>query len=301
MSNAPVVNKQPTTIAELITSQMPAIAMAIGGNSDAERQRRAQRFARIALTAVRSTPKLGSCTMDSFAAALMTCAQLDLEPNTPQQLAHLIPYENRNKGIVECQFQIGYPGLMELAYRTGKVSTFHADVVYKSEVEQGLFRYTKGIQPTIHHEVDILGNAREGEIVAAYAAVTMKDGTNIFRVIDRKDAERAKSSSASMRGKPQYSPWTTSPDAMWMKTAIKRLCMFLPRTEQLSIAVDLDDKADRGESQVAQIDIAGSLNKAIEGAVVLDPDTVACPKTGEQQLMESCDSCPDKTGCPELA
>ena len=44
---------------------------------------------------------------------------------------------------------------------------------------------------------------------------------------------------------------------MWMKTAIKRLCSFLPRTEQLSLAVELDDKAERGETQWLNDDDAG--------------------------------------------
>lgn len=305
---ATTTTKQPATIGELITAQMPAIAMVIGGSTPAERQRRAERFARIALTAVRQNPKLAQCTQASFAAALMTCAQLDLEPNTPQQLAHLIPYKG------ECTFQPGYPGLMELAYRTGKVSAFHADVVYRKEVEDGLFRYTKGIKPTIHHEVDILGSAREGDIVAAYAVAEMKDGTTIFRVIDRKDVERAQRTSASMKGdKAQYSPWNTSPDAMWMKTAIKRLCSFLPRTEQLSLAIDLDDKAERGESQLPEVNPTTALNEAL-GAQVEPPTPEAepvksphihCPER-EGALTDivdeaTCNACKSRNGCPAWA
>ena len=306
-------SRRPATIADLITAQMPAIAMVIGGSTPAERQRRAERFARIALTAIRQNPKLAQCTQESFAAALMTCAQLDLEPNTPQQLAHLIPYGK------ECTFQPGYPGLMELAYRTGKVSAFHADVVYRKEVETGLFKYTKGIDPTIHHEVDILGDAREGEIVAAYAVAKMKDGNIIFRVIDRKDVERAQRTSASMKGdKAQYSPWTTSPDAMWMKTAIKRLCSFLPRTEQLSLAIDMDDKAERGEVQFPEVNPTVALNDALAAQTVepgeaaqepaptqetgqaplLGKDSIYCPNAETQVPLTNCETCKDRPGCP---
>ena len=112
--NAPT-RMQPQTIGQLIQGQIPAIAMVVGGTTKAERDRRAERFARICLTAVRNTPKLANCTMESFAASMMICAQLDLEPNTPQQLAFLIPFENRKRGIVECQFQVGYKGLLQLA------------------------------------------------------------------------------------------------------------------------------------------------------------------------------------------
>ena len=297
---ATTTQKKPATIGELITAQMPAIAMVIGGSTPAERQRRAERFARIALTAVRQNPKLAQCTQESFASALMTCAQLDLEPNTPQQLAHLIPYKG------ECTFQPGYPGLMELAYRTGKVSAFHADVVYRKEVESGLFKYTKGINPTIHHEVDVLGDSREGEIVAAYAVAQMKDGKTIFRVIDRKDVERAQRTSASAKGeKAQYSPWNTSPDAMWMKTAIKRLCSFLPRTEQLSTAIELDDKSERGESQLPEIPISTALNDALaqnkDKSAPSDAEpknTIWCPNADGDVARTDCDTCKSRDNCP---
>lgn len=310
-----VTRKSPGTIAELITQQMPAIAMVVGGSTSAERQRRAERFARIVLTAVNQNPKLAQCTQASFAAALMNVAQMDLEPNTPQQLAHLIPYENRKRGIIECQLQIGYPGLMELAYRTGKVANFNADVVYRKEVEAGLFRYTKGVKPTIHHECDLLGNTREGELVAAYASVEMKDGTNLFRVVDRKEVERAMK--ASQSAKIDYSPWKTDPESMWIKTAIKRLCKFLPRTEQLSLAVELDEKAERGESQLPQIPAATALNEALSNNMELPPseeiipeaqpktvDEIKMPETVEcrtgtmVRTAVECQKCDERGDCP---
>ena len=68
-----------------------------------------ERFTRIALSALNNTPQLKQCTPMSFISALLTAAQLGLEPNTPLGQAYLIPY--KNKGALECQFQIGYKGL----------------------------------------------------------------------------------------------------------------------------------------------------------------------------------------------
>lgn len=64
-----------------------------------------ERFTRIVTTALSSNPELGNCSPQSFLGAMMTAAQLGLEPNTPLGQAYLLPY--RNKGILECQFQIG--------------------------------------------------------------------------------------------------------------------------------------------------------------------------------------------------
>lgn len=64
-----------------------------------------ERFTRITLSALSSNPDLQQCTPQSFLGAMMTSAQLGLEPNTPLGQAYLLPY--RNKGVLECQFQLG--------------------------------------------------------------------------------------------------------------------------------------------------------------------------------------------------
>lgn len=66
-----------------------------------------ERFTRICMTAVTQNPDLGLCTPQSFAGAMLTAAQLGLEPNTPLGQAYLIPYNNGRTGTKECQFQIG--------------------------------------------------------------------------------------------------------------------------------------------------------------------------------------------------
>ena len=81
-----------------------------------------ERFTRIVLSALSTNPKLGQTTPQSFLAALMTAAQLGMEPNTPLGQAYLIPFYNNKTHCSECQFQLGYKGLIDLAYRSGEVS-----------------------------------------------------------------------------------------------------------------------------------------------------------------------------------
>ena len=98
-----------------------------------------ERFTRMVLSALSTNPKLAACTPKSFLGAMMSAAQLGLEPNTPLGQAYLIPY--RNKGVDEVQFQIGYKGLVDLAYRSGEVEVVQAQTVYendKFECEYGL-------------------------------------------------------------------------------------------------------------------------------------------------------------------
>ena len=97
------------TIPDMVKAMMPEIKKALPTVLTPER------FTRIALSALNNTPTLQQCTPISFLAALMNAAQLGLEPNTPLGQAYLIPY--KNKGKLECQFQIGYKGMIDLAYR----------------------------------------------------------------------------------------------------------------------------------------------------------------------------------------
>ena len=73
------------TIADLIKAMEPEIKRALPDVITPER------FTRMALSALNTTPKLKECTQMSFLAALMNAAQLGLEPNTPLGQAYLSP------------------------------------------------------------------------------------------------------------------------------------------------------------------------------------------------------------------
>ena len=103
---APVLKKS-MSIADLIKAMEPQIKRALPSTITVER------FTRIALSALNTTPKLKECTPMSFLSALMNAAQLGLEPNSPLGQAYLIPF--KNKGVYEVQFQLGYKGLLDLA------------------------------------------------------------------------------------------------------------------------------------------------------------------------------------------
>ena len=110
----PVKLTKSITIADMVKALEPEIRRALPAVLTPER------FIRMALSAINNTPELANCTPMSFIAviaALINAAQLGIEPNTPLGQAYLIPY--KNKGILECQFQLGYKGLIDLACRTG--------------------------------------------------------------------------------------------------------------------------------------------------------------------------------------
>ena len=86
-----------------------------------------ERFQRQALTVFNSNPQIQKCDPKSFLAAMMTAAQLGLELTPTLGQAYLIPYGG------QVQFQLGYRGLMELAYRSGRVKKIEAREVYEND------------------------------------------------------------------------------------------------------------------------------------------------------------------------
>ena len=96
-----VAEKKGKTIFDVIQSGAKQFATALPKHINSDR------FVRIAITTIRQNPKLAQCNQESLLGALMVSAQLGLEPGVLGQ-CYLIPYGR------ECQFQIGYKGMIEL-------------------------------------------------------------------------------------------------------------------------------------------------------------------------------------------
>ena len=177
-----------------------------------------ERFTRMVLSALSSTPKLADCSPQSFLAAMMTAAQLGVEPNTALGQAYLLPY--RNHGQMECQFQLGYKGLIDLAYRSGEVSVIQAHTVYENDV----FEYELGMDPKLRH---VPAKADRGEAVAYYAMFKTKDGGYGFEVMSVDDVQRHAQRYSKSYGSGS-SPWRSNFDEMAKKTVLKRALKYAP-------------------------------------------------------------------------
>ena len=85
----------------------------------------------------------------------MQAAQLGVEPNTPLGQAYLIPY--RNHGQLECQFQLGYKGLIDLAYRSGEITSISAHEVCENDD----FEYELSLDEKLKHKPALKANISE--------------------------------------------------------------------------------------------------------------------------------------------
>lgn len=201
------------------------------------------RLLRIAMTEARKNPMLLDCTQSSFIGAIIQTAQLGLEPGGALGHSYLVPFKNKRAGTQEVQLIVGYRGMMELAYRSPKVSHVMARAVYEGDK----FEYRYGMDEKLDHKPD--PDATGKDITHVYAIVFLKEGGKIFDVMERKEINAARSRSKSQ----DSGPWETDFEAMAKKSVVRRMFKFMPVSIELQQAVGIDEAGDRGEQDNGSI------------------------------------------------
>lgn len=245
-------NEGPKTIKTFIDGMVGEMSRAL------PRHMTADRMARIVLTEVRRVPDLAKCTQASFGGALMTCAQLGLEPGVTGE-AYLIPFRNRRKNCYEVQLIIGYQGMVKLYWQSPLARSLDAQTVYENDD----FDYAYGLDPKLSHTPKLTGD--RGNAIAYYAVARLNGGGSAFIVMSKSDVERIR---ARAQAKSD-GPWATDYDAMARKTAIRQLFKLLPRSPELSQAMT-HDGAVRTDLSEQAIDIEPEYPDAVEGEIVDD-------------------------------
>jgi recombination protein RecT len=186
------------------------------------------RFIRIALTALTKTPKLADCTQPSFFRCLLDLSSMGLEPDG--RSAYLIPYGN------ECTLILSYTGLIELARRSGEITSIRSELV----CEHDDFTWENG---KITHKVD--WRKPRGEIQAAYAEAILASGETQTATMtkDEIDGIRKRSKSGTS------GPWATDYGQMAKKTTLRRLCRLLP------LSANIVDHIEKDGDVRAEIDV----------------------------------------------
>lgn len=225
-----------------------------------------ERFTRIVLSAISSNPQLAQTTPQSFLGAMMTAAQLGVEPNTPLCEAWLLPYRNNKKGVMECQFQLGYKGMIDLAYRSGQISTIQAQVVYSNDE----FEYSYGLEPTLKH---VPASGDRGDAVYVYATFKTKDGGYGYEVMSMDDvrAHARRYSKAFSSG-----PWQTNFEEMAKKTVLKKCLKYAP--------LKSDFVRQMAQDETIKTEISEDMYSVQSEVIEIEPDEgipEADPATGE--------------------
>lgn len=183
---------------------------------------------RLAVGAIRGDEDLmGAARNDIgvFLREMKTAARLGLEPGTEQFYITARKSKKHNYALI-IKGIVGYQGIVELIYRAGAVSSVIVEVVR----ERDTFRYVPGRDDRPVHEIDWFGSDR-GALVGVYAYAVMKDGAiSKVVVLNRHRINEIKAKSDSKDSK--FSPWNTSEEAMWMKSAVRQLAKWVPTSAE---------------------------------------------------------------------
>ncbi len=198
----------------------------------------AERFVRMALTAFQRQPKLYECDPSSVMGCLVQAAQSGLSPSGISGECYLVPFENRKKGIMEAQFIPGYRGLMKVARRSGEVLSIAAEVVFTNDE----FRFEFGSMAKLYHKP---ATENRGDPQYVWALAKLKGMGEQFTVMTVADVEKIrKASKASQNG-----PWVSHWEEMAKKTVLRRLCKYLPISDDEMRLVELAAQEESGLPQ----------------------------------------------------
>lgn len=245
-TQAPAQKRQ-DPIGSLMEKLKPQMAVALPSTMNPER------VARIALTELRTNPKLAEAAQSnpaSFMGAMLKASALGMEVGNGLGHAYLLPFDKRSKQggqwvtvATETQLIIGYRGMIELARRSGQIESLYAVEVYNGEK----FTVSMGLTQDIIHERDFSGmvDMRPENVIAVYAVAKLKGGMVQFDVMTRVQVEAIRSRSKSK----DNGPWVTDWVEMAKKTVLRRLFKMLPvsvevQTKTESRAVSLETLAN---------------------------------------------------------
>ncbi|AJD28689.1 recombinase RecT [Clostridium botulinum] len=246
-----VVSKQTTQDIQLtpqkkmksaLEKMIPEIKKAVGKTMTPER------FSRIALSLFNGNPQFWEADTTSFLSALMQSAQCGLEPNTVLGEAYVIPYKNNKQGITEVNFQVGYKGILKMAFNTGEYEAIYAHEVRKGDE----FEYEYGLHKTlVHKPADIPSD----EVTHYYAVYKLKNGGFDFVVWSRERVEhhaREFSKNYTYKGNVnKNSVWAKNFDSMAKKTVLLDVLKYAPKSVEMAKALDLDYKAEAKEEKLS--------------------------------------------------
>jgi recombination protein RecT len=194
---------------------------------------------RMALMAASRQPDLLQCTQESILRALMDAASMGIAPGGVMGRGYLVPRWNSKSQKKEAQFDPGWRGLSDIAKRSGAVKRIDAKVVYEGDA----FDYVEGTEQMLRHVPTLDGE--RGGILAAYAIATFSDGEKQIEVMTRADLDKIRKSSAAKGG-----PWVDWPEEMSRKSAVRRLCKYLPYTPELEEALAKATEADVDDGHI---------------------------------------------------
>jgi recombination protein RecT len=216
--------------------------------------RKPDSFVTSALTAIGANDLLKDAEKSTVYTALMTAASMSLPINPNLGFAYLVPFKNNKKGVVECQFQMGYKGYIQLAQRSGKYKGIGAAPIYEGQLVENNPLYGFKFDFSVPAKSKPIGYAAHFELLNGFAKT-------YYMSIKEIEAHAGKFSQTYKRG---FGLWKDDFDSMATKTVLKLLISkYGPLSTEMERAV-LSDSAVVKDANTIDVDYVDNQSLSIE-------------------------------------
>ncbi|MBS69356.1 MAG: recombinase RecT [Pseudomonas sp.] len=238
----------------------------------------AKQLIRDIFTCMSNTPKLAICEPKSVLGAAMTCSQLGLRPGVGA-LGHawILPFWDSKTGGQRAQLIIGYKGYIELGHRSEQIASLHSRIVYANDEFD--MEYGAAEDRWVHKPYFTVGHDEPGAPRLFYAVGRLANGGySLADPMTLRQMEQHRDRFAMARDKQRnvVGPWRDHFEAMSQKTMLLRLMALMPKSTEISRALD-NDGAVRVDLDPGAIDEPTH----IDGEVIADDE--AAPDAGQSE------------------
>lgn len=219
-----VEKNQAPTMRDLVQAQQPAIEAQLAGaiNSGA--------FVRTALSVISQSPELQNADPKTVLGAIMLAAQLKLEIGPALGHFYLTPRKQHGKLI--CLPILGYQGVIELAYRSGRIEKIETFLIREGDkFDHGANSERGRFFDWVPADYD-----EQREWVGVVATAKLRGAGTVWSYLPKEKV---------LARRPSYwenGPWKSDEEAMVRKTAVRALAPYLPKSTDLGRAIEADEQ-----------------------------------------------------------
>lgn len=182
---------------------------------------------------LKSNTTLNACDPKSICGGILRIAQMGLEVGSMLGKVWLIPKAG------EATIMLGYRGMLDLIRRSPDVFSIKSACVYEND----LFEFEDGSTPYVKHKRKW---SDRGELIGVFSILIMKNGYFQFEMMSVEEVDAIRKISPG-----KNSPaWANYYPEMAKKTVIRRLFKTAPSSIEITMALELDEKAEYGDQNL---------------------------------------------------
>jgi len=178
------------------------------------------RFISSIVSAVSTNPALQECTNNSIVSGALLGESLKLSPSPQLGHYYLVPFNNRQQGTKEAQFQLGYKGYIQLAIRSGQYKKLNVMAIKAGE----LIAFNPLDEEIEINLIKDFNERENAETIGYYAFFELTNGFRkaIYWSKEQMEAHATKYSTGYKAHKG-YTFWEKNFDGMAYKTMLRQL------------------------------------------------------------------------------